>query len=77
MLTLEGVCRVHIGSITRHDGQEFHSVDVAPADSVGARSHEAAWDKQVDLLHKQVARAGGHLFTTLQAAVGMGMGGGG
>lgn len=71
MLTLEGVCRVHIGSITRHDGQEFHSVDVAPADSVGARSHEAAWDKQVDLLHKQVARAGGHLFNTLQSAVGV------
>lgn len=62
---------MHIGSLTRHAGQEFHSVDVAAADSLGARSHEAAWDKQVDLLHKQVARAGGHLFTSLQAATGM------
>lgn len=70
-LTLEGVCRVHIGSLVRHQDQEFHCVDVAAADSLGTRSHEAAWDKQVDLLHKQVARAGGHLFTSLQAATGV------
>lgn len=62
---------MHIGSLVRHQGQEFHCVDVAAADSLGARSHEAAWDKQVDLLHKQVARAGGHLFTSLQAATGV------
>lgn len=70
-LTLEGVCRVHVGAVTMHYPRNFLVVGVAPAESPGSRGHEAAWDKQVDQLHKQLARSAAQLVDALQTASGV------